>query len=348
MTSPQLFTAHDVPDLVAVLPTRFGFVPEESVCVIATTGPRHRFGLSMRMDLPAEEHHGVIAATVVHHLRRQGADGAIVVAVSERPELAGRAVWTVERALGGVRPVVSAWATSERYWTTFDDCPAEGHPYVPQPAHLAVVQAVAEGMEILPSRAEMARRFDPVRGPRRRWLDSVVDAVATDILSTINRRGPGRSVLDVGREELGPILQRALEGRTPNDDEMLRLAVWVSDIEVRDHAWGWIDQERADAMVALWTHVARHAPSPLELGPLCLAALAAYLRGNGAQALVAAERAAALDPHYTLATLVIDCLQNAVPPEAMAHVARQLHHDQEHGLPPYLRPPLLPARPRDL
>ncbi|MGJ9412540.1 DUF4192 domain-containing protein [Aeromicrobium sp. CF4.19] len=327
MSSSSLFTAHDVPDLIGALPTRFGFVPEESVCVIATSGPRCRLGFSLRLDLP--DAHSIVPAAehVVGHLRRQDAEGAIIIAVSQRPELAGPAVWAVEQALGDIAPVVSAWATTTRYWTTFHDCDPEGYPYEPSPHHRAVVAAIAAGQEILPDRAALERRFQPEQSARRRWLERTVDGVALDAARQI--AVADAPAVEVGRRVLEPVLERALLGQTPTDGEVLQLAVWVTTLPVRDFVWGWINRETAHDMLALWAHVARLAPVGLAAGPLCLAALAAYLRGDGAQALIAAERARDLEPHYTLASLVIDALERGISPQEMGRVSDQLRADDD-------------------
>ncbi len=319
MTSSPLFTAHDVPDLVAALPTRFGFVPQESLCVIATSGPRHRFGFSLRVDVPASiDLVPVVAGHVCGHLVRQGAEGAIVVAVSERPEIAGPLVWAVEHSLGPVRPVVSAWATSERYWTTFEDCDAEGYAYTVAPGHLAVVQAVAAGQEILPDRASLERRYLPEQSARRRWIERTVDAVALDVA---RRTAVGGSeARDLGREEVEPILEAALLGRVPDEGAVVRLVVWMTSLPVRDAARRWINRETARDLLTLWAHVARLAPPGFEAGPLSLAGLSAYVCGDGAQALIALERACGLAPDDRLAEHLLLALTQGVPPSEMKEV----------------------------
>ncbi|WP_374999405.1 DUF4192 domain-containing protein [Aeromicrobium sp. CTD01-1L150] len=332
MTSSSLFTAHDVPDLIAALPTCFGFVPQESLCAISTSGPRNRFGFSVRVDLPEEDHVEQVADHVAMHLQRQGAEGAIIVAVSERPELAGRAVWALERALDPVLPVVSAWATEERYWTTFDDCDPRGHPYEPSPHHLAVVQAVAAGQQILPDRASLERRYLPERSARREWIARSLDAMTLEVASRMHQSEVPAE--ELGRLDVEPILEGALLGRTPCEGDVLRLALWMSTVSVRDFAWRWINRETARDMLTLWAHVARLAPPGLEPGPLCLAAVSAYVQGDGAQALIAAERAQGLDPDYALAGLIVQCLQAGVHPEQMdtmgADVQAYLNDPEDH------------------
>ena len=42
------YVAHDVPDLLNLVPTLLGFHPTESLVAVATHGPRRRFGFRMR------------------------------------------------------------------------------------------------------------------------------------------------------------------------------------------------------------------------------------------------------------------------------------------------------------
>jgi uncharacterized protein DUF4192 len=120
-----VFTAHDIPDLINTLPTLFGFRPEDSIVAVATSGPRHRVGFRLRMDMPAMVDVERAAAHVVAHLAHQGAEGAMIIAVTPQTEVAARLVPAIERRLGPIRPVMGAWADGERYWTTFEDCAPE-------------------------------------------------------------------------------------------------------------------------------------------------------------------------------------------------------------------------------
>lgn len=315
MTTDSVYTAHDIPDLFAALPGQLGFVPEESLCVIATRGPRHRFGFSMRVDLPEEERLRQLAEFVVGHLQRQDCDGAIVLGVSERPELAGKAVWATELALGDIRPVVSAWATKDRYWTTFDDCDPDGYAYDVPPHHRAVVQAVVAGQEILPDRATLVRRYEPERSERARRVGAAVDTVAIEVAGIVHREADAGSV---GRRVVAPILEAALIDRLPSAGDLARLIVWTSCEPVRGFALSMITKQSAASLLELWAHAARLAPPELAVAPLTLAACAAYLRGDGAQALVALERALATEPRDLLATTVLTILQDGVPPTEFA------------------------------
>jgi len=310
-----VFTAHDIPDLINTLPTLFGFTPEDSLVAIATFGPRNRMGFRLRMDMPAMEHVGPAAGQIVAHLAHQGAEGAIIIAVTDQTDVAAQLVPQIERRLGAIRPVLGAWADGTRYWTTFDDCDPAGHPYETSEHHLAVVQAIAGGQEILPDRAALAAKLEPEGGPRRIWLNHGAETVAQQVAAALNT-GQGRTEEQVGMADLAPALEAALARRPLTDDQALRLAVWATVLPVRDALWALITPDNAREMVGLWLHVVRCAPPSASPPSLSLAGFAAWLSGDGTLALIAAERALAIDPHYTLAGLLLKLLEGGVPPSS--------------------------------
>ncbi|MGH3473837.1 MAG: DUF4192 domain-containing protein [Aeromicrobium sp.] len=310
-----VFTAHDIPDLINTLPILFGFTPEDSIVAISTYGPRHRMGFRMRLDMPAAEQFGLVAGQIVTHLAHQGAEGAIIIAVTDRIDAAARLVPQVERRLGTIRPVISAWADGKRYWTTFEDCDPAGHPYETSGHHLAVVQAIAGGQEILPSRAALAAKLDPEPAPRRRWLNHGAETVAEQITAALNTRAD-LAEGEVALTDLAPALEAALARRRPTDDQALRLAEWATRVRVRDALCALITPDNARDMVGLWSHVARCAPPPTSPPSLTLAGFASWLSGDGALALIAAERALSIDPYYPMAGLLLRLLEQGVPPSS--------------------------------
>ncbi|MET1038228.1 MAG: DUF4192 family protein, partial [Aeromicrobium sp.] len=115
--TPPLFVAHDVPDLINSLPTLFGFRPTESVVAVATHGRRRRFGFRLRMDMPALQDVPEQARTVVDHLRHQGAEGAVVIALTTRQDVALDLLDEIHAELDDIDMIVRARADGERYWT---------------------------------------------------------------------------------------------------------------------------------------------------------------------------------------------------------------------------------------
>lgn len=315
-TPPPLFTAHDVPDLINALPTMFGFPPEESLVAVATFGPRRRLGFRLRMDLPEEDDVQGAARTAVGHLMNHGAEGAIVVALTEHQELARRLLDEVHGLLDatpGIQLIVRARADGRRYWTDELWSPSDGIPYETSDHHLSIVQAIAAGQQILPSRQALVDRFRPVAGERRQWLERATATVLDEVVPKVARTAPG-DLARVGMEVIGPILDRGRAGHGVSDGDVLRFAAWVSTISVRDEVWGQMTRDNAEEMLGFLTTVSASVVPPFEPAVLSLASFAAWLTGDGAQALIAIERALEADPCYSMATLVLQLLERGVSP----------------------------------
>jgi hypothetical protein len=314
--TPALFVAHDVPDLINALPTLFGFRPEESLVAVATTGPRRRFGFRLRVDVPAPEDVDLEARRVVSHLRRNGAEGAILIAVTRRQEVALDLLDAIHAELDAssdIELVVRARADGERYWTDAAGSPASGIVYETSDHHLSIVQAVAAGQQILPDRASLVERFAAVAGERRRWLGHATDAILAEIVPIVARTRPDQ-LAETGLAAVEPILDRAMAGRRTSDADLLRVAAWLSSVDVRDAVWARITRDNADDMLRVLTLVCGSVVPPFEPAVLSLTAFSAWLTGDGATALIAVERALRADPDYSMARTILEILEQGVSP----------------------------------
>jgi hypothetical protein len=310
--TPTVYTAHDVPDLINSLPTLFGFVPTESLIGIATSGPRRRFGFRLRVDIPDPQDIDELADLVVMHLRHQGAEGAVLIAVTERQADAARLIAAIERALPPIERVVGVRATETHYWTTDPGFPADGIPYLRSDHHLSIVKAIAAGQQILPDRQALVDRFSAVSGARRQFLLRATEEVLRQVAPQISH-AEGADLAVIGMREVEPILERGLSARL-DDADVVRLSVWLSATTVRDAVWARITTDSADAMLGMLTQVSRSVVPPFEPAVLSLAAFSAWLTGDGAQALIAIERALKADPRYSMAGLILQLLEGGVPP----------------------------------
>ncbi|MCW2830221.1 MAG: hypothetical protein JWP31_913 [Aeromicrobium sp.] len=310
---PALYTAHDIPDLLNALPTFFGFRPTESLVGVATTGPRRRFGFRLRVDIPEPQHVDALARVVVGHLRAQGADGAVLLAVTERQDVARDLLAACERELDEIQVIVAARADGRRYWSDEPGFPLAGIPYETSDHHVSIVQAVAAGQQILPDRAALVARFAPVSGERATWLGHATRELLDQIVPVV-AGAPAGTLGDVGMRELQPILDRARAGEVIDDGDLLRVSVWVSSVPVRDEVWSQITRDTAPALLDLLVRVAGAVVPPFEPAVLTLAAFAAWLSGDGAQALIAVERALAADPEYSMARLMLQMIDDGINP----------------------------------
>ncbi len=311
--SPSVYTAHDIPDLLNTLPTLFGFRPEESLVAVSTRGPRRRFGFRLRVDMPAPEHVEELAEIVVAHLTRQGAEGAIFLAVTQDQRVARDLLAALERQLPPIALVVAVRADGERYWSDEPGFPPNGIAYETSDHHVAVVQAIAAGQQILPDRQALVDRFAAVAQPRRAWMERAADEVLRHVVPLIARARKGEIAV-LGMQQVQPILDRGLAGERLSDDDIARFSVWMTAIQVRDEVWNQITADTADGMLRLLTLVSRSVVAPFEPAVLSLAAFAAWLTGDGAQSLIAVERALEADREYSMAQLMLQMLEGGVSP----------------------------------
>jgi hypothetical protein len=72
--------------------------------------------------------------------------------------------------------------------------------------------------------------------------------------------------------------------------------------------------DTADDMLRLLTLISRSVVPPCDSAVLSLAAFAAWLTGDGAQALIAVERALTADQEYSMARLILQMLEGGVSP----------------------------------
>lgn len=314
--TPSIYVAHDVPDLINALPTLFGFRPAESLVAVATTGPRRRFGFRLRMDVPDPEHVDHVAGLVVAHLRHQGADGAILIAVTERQGVALDLLDAIHAEIDGaddIELVVRARADGLRYWTDAPGSSPLGEPYESSDHHVSIVQAVAAGQQILPDRETLAQRFAAATGERRRWLEHATATILDEVVPVVARTAPAQ-ICSVGMAVVDPILHRGLTGGRLTDADLLRVAAWVSTVAVRDAVWSRITRDNAEDMLRFLTHVCGNVVPPFEPAVLSLTAFAAWLTGDGAQALIAVDRAMRADPEYSMARTILEILEGGVSP----------------------------------
>jgi hypothetical protein len=105
-------------------------------------------------------------------------------------------------------------------------------------------------------------------------------------------------------------------GRITSDDRLARLAVSLSDVRIRDDAWARMVPDQVQPHLRLWTDLVRRVPARYVPAPASLLAFTAWQAGNGALANVAAQRALAADPGYSMALLLLEAIGAGIPPSA--------------------------------
>lgn len=320
----------DPGEVAAAVPHLLGFHPAESLVLITLTGPDGAVGLTLRADLPPVRHAAWLAADVARHVRTAKASSVLAVVVSEADDVGLPVAELPHREL--LHQVVLALSAADvlvrdailvrrgRWWSY--DCPypcCSPGAGTPLPAGVTELAAasVATGQVVARDREDLAARIAPsgtrsVAAMAATCRDAV--AVFTDRLLTEGARAMEAESWGAIREAVGRCTPGSPAGDRLSDDEVARILCGLRDHSLRDRALGLAISDDADAAENLWSECTRRAPAPLDAPPATLLAVSAWLRGDGAMANVALERALAGDPGYRLAGLLAAALAECVTP----------------------------------
>lgn len=324
-SSRPTFKAHNVGDLFAMLPALFGFHPRESLVAITTYGERHRLGFRLRVDLPDGADVEAVVEQVAHYLRLQKPDGLVLLAISAHAEPAGELVHAVAAKMDDIPLIEAARGDGERFWSYLCDdqecCPSSGTRYGDRSSPV-VADAIFRGESILPDRESLVRRFDGPSQQRKKTMQTLTAKAAREV-ERHRRQLDAGAFFGLGVQQLTAIFHRLDLGvdqegsgqRRPTDQEMAQIMVWSSEIDVRDDVWSHISRTTANDWLSLLTCIAQHAVEPYEPALLSLAAFAAWLTGDGAQAMIAVERALSAEPDYSMACAMSGVISAGISPE---------------------------------
>lgn len=321
---PYRVSLVDPGEIAAGLPLLLGFRPRESVVLVSLTGPRGvRVGLTVRADVPAPEHAAALAGELTRRVLTDRPQAVLLLVVSDAAgtdaDLPHRSlVHELTLALHRGRvPVRDALLVRAGRWWSYD-CPSaccrpdRGTP-LPEGTSALAVATVAAGVVVAESREELAARIAPAPGAG--GMASLTRRVAAE--AAARRREVGAAAMT---EESWTAVQAGLaHGRagTALSDRALARVVWgLGDVAVRDRALQ-LALDEDPAVDSLWTACLRRAPRRYVPPPATLLAVGAWLRGDGAMAGVALERALAAQPTYRLAGLLRQALTSCLPPDQL-------------------------------
>lgn len=314
--------------VLAIVPSLLGFHPSQSLVVLGVSGPRNRVSLTFRYDLPDPPDEALAADIAAHAcevLTREAIPAAIVIGYGPAGPVAQAGLPVVTALLdAGVDVLELLRAEGGRCFTVScqdpDCCPPEGIPFDPcsHPAAAALKEA---GVDVLPDRAALARTLQPPPGSARATRQATGRALRRLDRLVVTARGggldPAAALADAGRAAVRDAIRRYRAGASIEDRARLAfLAVVLADLRVRDDAWAQMDPRRAGPHTALWTGIVTGAAPEFVPAPASLLAFTAWQAGEGALANVAAERALAADPAYSMALLIAGAVQAGLPPSA--------------------------------
>ena len=299
-------------DVLALVPVLLGFRPRESLVLLTLKGAPP---LNARLDLPevGADLDGLAEALLAPALKH-GVTEVILVVFTRHLAHGQRCIEEVARAFEchGVVVRDALASDSHRWWPLRQDAdPGPGTPY-DTTTHPFEVEAIVSGRVIHESRESMAAGLDPDEG---------AVAAVERLIGRRPRRLPGERVA-VEASWAGGLLERSLRrGEMPGDAEIARLLPSLRDIRVRDRLWLAQTRETSGDHLEFWRHVTRRAPRDLRAAPASMAGFAAWLGGDGAMAWCAVDLALASAPGYSMALLLADGLQGALPPSAWDDIA---------------------------
>jgi hypothetical protein len=311
-------------DLIALTPYLLGFHPADSVVVVGLRGRRVAF--AARRDLPDPAGSGPpvprLAPEIVGLVARQSVDAVALLgygpAALADPML--RAVREAADRRG--LPVVEALRVNDGRWWSYlcgdpRCCPPEGTPVDPATSQVPAWCTYA-GLTAAGSREELARRIAPVGGPGRVAITEATDRAERALeewLASLPEGGRADAVLAAGTRAVEAAIARYAQGATLDDDAVAGLGMLLVSIPVRDVAWRAITTE--EPHLRLWTDLTRRTDPARVPAPASLLAFTAWRSGDGALAGMALERALREDPSYSLANLLMDALQQGIPPSIL-------------------------------
>lgn len=293
-------TARSADDLLASLPVIFGFTPAESLCLLGLSGERSHLRMGARLDLEPPGGLSNAVRDILGALGRQGCEAVVLVAVSRHADDAEEAIATSLEACGEHWCVPTAvWADENTVWSLEDPCVGSARS---SSTHPMLATAVLAGREVVATRDDLVHRVRPHPGAR-----------------PLACRAPATDPRQI--ERLVARCLDLLDTCSPLDDsQLLWLADAVNEPRVRDACLSWIETQTAEQLdrhgtLSLWQRAAREVYGPGSAAALCLAAFTAHRLGDGAQLLIAAERAAAEHPDSQLPALLMQLAASGLGPQ---------------------------------
>ncbi|GAB3299314.1 DUF4192 family protein [Epidermidibacterium keratini] len=314
VATPRL-KLRDGDDLAHAVPHLLGFHPSRSLVLLALDAPTGLLRLTLRVDAPASRREARLVGLRLGELTtRAGAEAAIVTyydapPIDDSDDLAAEAQQCFERARSRERDIGagmrSAGIEPLFLWPTSPSGGAE------EGVDVAQLSAVIEGRRTFRSREEVRSLLAPLGGAARREVAEQIDALESTKLGEWDLLDAACQVL--GQRAEAHALDHPVARTTPSDIALCALA--ASRIATRDRLLSVIAADRALCEPEVWLESTQLVPTAYVAPVATLAAVCAYLGGNGVLAGCAIDRALESDPRHRLAALMDVTLEHGIPPD---------------------------------
>lgn len=333
----------DRTDLLALMTVALGFVPEESIVMLALAGDST---FHARVDLPpvaplrgcaadptgldgrAAEDSGYdeVVQALLAPLHHHGAERVAFAVFTEGVDRAERAVARlVEEAIGLPMPLLDLLVAHRSSYRPLDptrsvaDTPAVDYDVR---SDAIVASAVLEGRVVLGSRSELAETVAAD--------ELAVARVAAELSASVpRRRGEERLRAEASwlRARLDRQYRLQSSGGVAFDDATAaRVMRGVCQPALRDEVMAALDIDRASEWVEVWRDLCRRAPDQVLAPVAAILGMSAWADGNGALAWCAWDRSHRAGP-CGLADVLAQLLERAVPPSAWAGLQSIVRQD---------------------
>ncbi len=306
---PTTFRLRDETDLIALVATTLGFHPTSSIVLVCVDAAGHMF--QARCDL-APDAAGVpdVVQSLLSAGLRNGGRTTFLLTYTDDEHRSRLHLRAVTRALVRAHRevVMRLRVDGGRFYPTAGHGSMTARVGVPYElgSHPLLARRVLRGGVLHPDRDALVRSLDPVVGPE-------TDAVAAAWTALGRLEVTDASVLLSEAEWLDRRL-REDDPETWPPETLARVLRAVHVGRVRDVALTAAEPGTGDRWVRVWQRALRLAPAEAQAAPAALLGFAAWVAGDGALAWCGVERAQAVDPGHSLAGVVAELLEEAVPP----------------------------------
>ncbi|MEU0556772.1 DUF4192 family protein [Dactylosporangium sp. NPDC006015] len=180
--------------------------------------------------------------------------------------------------------------------------------------------------------ADLAAAVAPVTGAAAAAMLTAFEQVRARLDTTAAQSGsPDRAMLRLGRAAVDAAVRRCEQGGTLDDLAAAELIALLRSDEVRDFVY--LRTDGSDVWhLRLWLDLTRRAIPGYVAGPACLAGYVAWRTHRPELARLAVHRALSDDPGHALAAILLQLLDESVPPELAELLLA--HHRPDSGMEP--------------
>lgn len=318
----------DGDDLARAVPHLIGFHPSRSLIAVAVNAATGLLRVTLRVDAPATRREARLAGLRLGELMTRAGAGSAYVTYYDAPpdsasdDLAAEARHCLERTRSRERDIAAGMAAVGV--DTLFLWPSEPSGAATSRVDVAQLSAVLDGRPTFRSRDDVRSLLAPLGGAARGEVAEQIDALQSTALGEWDLLDAACQVLAQRAEarRLGHPVPRT----TPSDIALCALA--ASHVPTRDRLLTVIAADRALDGADVWLESAQLVPTTYVASVATMAAVCAYLRGNGVLAGCAIDRALETDPHHSLAALMEVTLEHGIPPDEVRQMLESCLDDR--------------------